>query len=109
MDLREIGWTVGDWIRLAQDGDWWRDVVNAAMSLRVLAPRSHFVNTVGIWIRCDCSGPQPVSQCYHSTRTLHGEAFGVQLLTFMLYDKRNFRLINARRSSCSWLHIPLRW
>jgi hypothetical protein len=36
MDLREIG---VDWIRLAQDWDRWRAVVNAVMSLRVLAPR----------------------------------------------------------------------
>jgi hypothetical protein len=29
-----------DWIRLAQDTGRWRAVVNAAMNLRVLAPRS---------------------------------------------------------------------
>jgi hypothetical protein len=29
MDLREIGWGVVDWIRLAQDRDRWRAVVNA--------------------------------------------------------------------------------
>jgi hypothetical protein len=41
IDLREIGWGVGvDWIQLAQDRDRWRAVVNAVMSLRVLAPRS---------------------------------------------------------------------
>jgi hypothetical protein len=39
MDLRETGWGV-DWIRLAQDRDRWRAVVNAVMSLRVLAPWS---------------------------------------------------------------------
>jgi hypothetical protein len=36
MDLREIGLEGVDWIRLAQDRDRWRAVVN----LRVLAPRS---------------------------------------------------------------------
>jgi hypothetical protein len=29
-----------DWIRLAQDRDQWRAVVNTVMKLRVLAPRS---------------------------------------------------------------------
>jgi hypothetical protein len=28
-----------DWIRLAQDRDWWRDVVNSVMNLCVFAPR----------------------------------------------------------------------
>jgi hypothetical protein len=36
MDLREIGLGDVDWIRLAQDRDRWRVVMN----LRVLAPRS---------------------------------------------------------------------
>jgi hypothetical protein len=39
-DLREIGLGCVDWIRLAQDRDRWRAVVNAVMNLRVLAPRS---------------------------------------------------------------------
>jgi hypothetical protein len=40
MDLREIGLGGVDWIRLSQDRDRWRAVVNAVMNLRVLAPRS---------------------------------------------------------------------
>jgi predicted small integral membrane protein len=40
MDLREIGLVDVDWIRLAQDRDWWRAVVSAVMNLRVLEPRS---------------------------------------------------------------------
>jgi hypothetical protein len=40
MDIREIGFGVVDWIRLAQDRDRWRAVVSAVMNLRVLAPRS---------------------------------------------------------------------
>jgi hypothetical protein len=40
MDLREISLGGVDWIRLAQDRDWWRAVVSAVMNLRVLAPRS---------------------------------------------------------------------
>jgi hypothetical protein len=41
MDLRQIGLGGGvEWIRLAQDRDGWRAVVNAVMNLRVLAPRS---------------------------------------------------------------------
>jgi hypothetical protein len=32
-----------NWIQLAQDRDRWRNLVNAAMNLRVLAPRSLLV------------------------------------------------------------------
>jgi hypothetical protein len=35
IDLREVGWDVMDWIDLAQDGDYWRAVVNTVMFLRV--------------------------------------------------------------------------
>jgi hypothetical protein len=38
--LREIGWGVVDWIRVAQDRDRWRAVVSAVVNLWVLAPRS---------------------------------------------------------------------
>jgi hypothetical protein len=38
--LREIGLWGVDWIRLAQDRDRWRAVVNEVMYLRVLALRS---------------------------------------------------------------------
>jgi hypothetical protein len=40
MNIREIGLEGVDWIRLAQDRDRWRAVVNAVMNLRVIAPRS---------------------------------------------------------------------
>jgi hypothetical protein len=40
MDLREIGWGSVDWIKLAQDRDRWRALVNMVMNLRVLVPRS---------------------------------------------------------------------
>jgi len=40
MDLREIGLGGVDWIRLAQDRDWWWAVVSAVKNLRVLASRS---------------------------------------------------------------------
>jgi hypothetical protein len=39
MDLSENGLGCVDWIRLAQDRDRWRAVVNAVMNLRVLAPQ----------------------------------------------------------------------
>jgi hypothetical protein len=39
MDLREIGLGGVDWIRLAQNRDWWRGVVSAVMNLLVLASR----------------------------------------------------------------------
>jgi hypothetical protein len=35
MDLREVGFGDVDWIRLAQDMDRWRAVVNTVMNLRV--------------------------------------------------------------------------
>jgi hypothetical protein len=40
MDLGEIDFGGGDWIRLAQDRDRWRAVVSTVLNLRVLAPRS---------------------------------------------------------------------
>ena len=35
MDLEEIGTNTGNWVDLAQDGDYWRAFVNAALNLRV--------------------------------------------------------------------------
>jgi hypothetical protein len=35
MDLVEIGFSVVDWIGLAQDGYMWRALVNSVMNLRV--------------------------------------------------------------------------
>jgi hypothetical protein len=35
MDLGEIEWDGGDWIKLAQDRDQWRALVNMVMNLRV--------------------------------------------------------------------------
>ena len=32
---KEVGWGGMDWIDLAQDGDWWRELVNAVMNLLV--------------------------------------------------------------------------
>jgi hypothetical protein len=43
MDLGEIGWGDVEWIRLAQDRDRWRAVVNAVMNLQVLAPHIYLV------------------------------------------------------------------
>jgi hypothetical protein len=35
MDLVEVGWGDVDWIRLAQDRDRWRALVNSVLNLRV--------------------------------------------------------------------------
>jgi hypothetical protein len=35
MDLRDIGWDGMDWIKVAQDRDKWRALVNTVMNLRV--------------------------------------------------------------------------
>jgi hypothetical protein len=34
MDSREIGWSVMDWIQLAQDRDQWRALVNTVINFR---------------------------------------------------------------------------
>jgi hypothetical protein len=40
MDLREIGLETVEWIQLARYRGRWRALVNTAMNLRALAPRS---------------------------------------------------------------------
>ena len=35
MDLEEIGINAGSWVDSAQDRDYWRSLVNAALNLRV--------------------------------------------------------------------------
>ena len=35
MDLEEIGINAGNWVNSAQDRDYWRALVNAALNLRV--------------------------------------------------------------------------
>jgi len=35
MDLKEIGINAGNWVDSAQDWDYWRVLVNAALNLRV--------------------------------------------------------------------------
>jgi hypothetical protein len=38
--ILEIGCGSVQWIQLAQDRKWWRDLVNTVMNLRVVVPRS---------------------------------------------------------------------
>ena len=40
MDLEEIGINAGNWVDSAQDRDYWRAFVNAALNLRVHKPWS---------------------------------------------------------------------
>ena len=35
MDLKEVGINAGNWVDLAQDRNYWRALVNAALNLRV--------------------------------------------------------------------------
>ena len=35
MDLQEVGINAGNWVDSVQDGNYWRDLVNAALNLRV--------------------------------------------------------------------------
>jgi hypothetical protein len=44
MDLVEVGWGDVDWIRLAQDRDRWRALVNSVLYLRV--PKSGKLSSV---------------------------------------------------------------
>jgi hypothetical protein len=46
MDLRKTGLGVVDWIRLAQNRDWWRTVVSAVMNFRFLVSRSLLVSSL---------------------------------------------------------------
>jgi hypothetical protein len=48
MDLEEIGIKVGNWVSSAQDRDYWRAVVNAALNLRV--PKAMELELVNILI-----------------------------------------------------------
>jgi len=45
MDLKEIGYEDGDWIRLAQDRVQWQDLAKSVMNLLVL----HAENFFTIW------------------------------------------------------------
>ena len=40
MDLEEIGINAGNWVDSAQNRDYWRALVNAALNFRVHEPRS---------------------------------------------------------------------
>jgi hypothetical protein len=33
MGLQKVGWGGMDWMQLAQDTEWWREIVNAVMNL----------------------------------------------------------------------------
>ena len=45
MDLQEVGCESMDWIKLAQDRDRWREVVNTVMNLRVPKNAGNFLTS----------------------------------------------------------------
>ena len=45
MDLEEIGINAGNWVDSAQDRNYWRALVNAALNLRVHKPWSQLVSS----------------------------------------------------------------
>jgi hypothetical protein len=51
-DLKETDWAGVDWIRLSQDRDRWRAVVNVVLNLRVLVPRSQSVSQSSASANC---------------------------------------------------------
>ena len=45
MDLQEVGCESMDWIKLAQDRDRWRELVNTVMNLRVPKNAGNFLTS----------------------------------------------------------------
>ena len=50
MDLEEIGINAGNWVDSAQDRDYWRALVNAALNLRVHKPWSQLQLTAACYL-----------------------------------------------------------
>jgi hypothetical protein len=45
MDLGEIGWKIVDWIRLAEDRNQWRALVNTVMKIMVPQKTGNFLTS----------------------------------------------------------------
>jgi hypothetical protein len=45
MDFQEVGCGAMNWIEMAQDRGWWRDIVNAVMNLRVQYNAGNFLTS----------------------------------------------------------------
>ena len=54
MYLEEIGVNAGNWVDSAQDRNYWRALVNAALNLRVLEAME-LVNVIIAYVTCRCS------------------------------------------------------
>ena len=54
MDLEEIGINAGNWVDSAQDRDYWRALVNAALNLRVPQAKELVNSVYSVYYYLNC-------------------------------------------------------